>query len=116
MRFGLQINPYVAGPDGNPWELVARCASALDESAFDSLWVYDHFLYEGGYPGHPYPEPVMESFTTLAAIAAMTRRLRMNIMREPPSHGWWMSAPLCCGRPVRRTCPARRARAATAAR
>jgi len=78
MQFGLQINPYVAGPDGSPWEHVARAAQALDASAFDSLWLYDHFLYEGGYAAHPVPEPVLECFTTLGAIAATTRRIRLG--------------------------------------
>ena len=53
MQFGLQINPYLNGPTGNPWDSVERIARVTDDSAFDSLWVYDHFLYEGGYPGHP---------------------------------------------------------------
>jgi len=78
MQFGLQINPYLNGPTGNPWDSVERIARVTDDSAFDSLWVYDHFLYEGGYPGHPYSEPVMECFTTLGAIAAITRRIRLG--------------------------------------
>ena len=34
------------------------------------IWLYDHFLYEGGYSGHPVSEPVLECFTTLGALAA----------------------------------------------
>jgi F420-dependent oxidoreductase-like protein len=78
MQFGLQINPYFPGSTGNPWDAVAPVARVADESALDSLWVYDHFLYEGGYPGHPHPEPVMEAFTTLGAIAAITRHIRLG--------------------------------------
>lgn len=78
MQFGLQINPYLAGATGNPWDGVERVARYVDESAFDSLWVYDHFLYEGGYSGHPHSEPAMECFTTLGAIAAITRRVRLG--------------------------------------
>jgi F420-dependent oxidoreductase-like protein len=78
MRFGLQINPYFGGATGNPWDVVAPVARALDESAFDSVWVYDHLLYEGGYAGHPDPEPVMECFTILGAIAAITNRVRLG--------------------------------------
>ena len=78
MQFGLQINPYFSGPTDNPWDAVLRAARALDESAFDSLWLYDHFLYEGGYSGHPVPEPAMECFTTLGAIAAATQRVRLG--------------------------------------
>ncbi len=78
MQFGLQINPYQNGPTGNPWDSVERVARATDASAYDSLWVYDHFLYEGGYPGHPHSEPVMECFTTLGAIAAITQHVRLG--------------------------------------
>lgn len=78
MRFGLQINPYQVGPTGNPWDAVARVARYTDESAFDSLWLYDHLLYEGGYSGHPDPEPVLECFTTLGAIAVITERIRLG--------------------------------------
>jgi F420-dependent oxidoreductase-like protein len=78
MQFGLQINPYFAGATGNPWDAVMKAARVLDESPFDSLWLYDHFLYEGGYSGHPVPEPAMECFTTLGAVAAQTRRVRLG--------------------------------------
>jgi F420-dependent oxidoreductase-like protein len=78
MRFGLQVNPYFYGETGNPWDLVSRVAKAADASLLDSLWVYDHLLYEGGYAGHPDPEPVMECFTVLGAIAAITERIRLG--------------------------------------
>jgi probable F420-dependent oxidoreductase len=78
MRFGLQVNPYYYGATGNPWDLVGPIARVLDKSRFDSIWVYDHLLYEGGYAGHPDPEPVMECFTVLGAIAAITERLRLG--------------------------------------
>src|SRR3954469_15214833 len=78
MRFGLQINPYYVGATGNPWDLVDPIAKGADASLLDSLWVYDHLLYEGGYAGHPDPEPVMECFTILGAIAAITRRIRLG--------------------------------------
>src|SRR5919199_3404565 len=78
MQFGLQINPYFDGASGNAWDGVLAAARVLDQSAFDSLWVYDHLLYEGGYSGHPHSEPAMEAFTTLGAIAAITNRVRLG--------------------------------------
>ena len=75
MRFGLQINPHLPGKTGNPWDGVAAVAKAADETGYESLFLYDHFLYEGGYSGHPYPEPVLECFVTLGAIAAITKRI-----------------------------------------
>ncbi|MBV8086441.1 MAG: TIGR03560 family F420-dependent LLM class oxidoreductase [Chloroflexi bacterium] len=78
MKFGLQINPYTVDEAGNAWNYVAEAARVLDESGFDSVWIYDHFLYEGGYSGHPFPEPVLECFTVLGAVAAITRRIRLG--------------------------------------
>ncbi|MFN8522237.1 MAG: TIGR03560 family F420-dependent LLM class oxidoreductase [Chloroflexota bacterium] len=78
MQFGLQINPYYPGKTGNPWDSVERVSKLADKSRLDSVWVYDHFLYEGGYPGHPISEPAMECFTMLGAIAAATTRVRMG--------------------------------------
>ena len=78
MKFGLQINPYMAGPTGNPWDSVALVARTAEEGGFDSVWLYDHFLYEGGYSGHPYPEPVLECFTALGALAAVTQKVKLG--------------------------------------
>jgi len=78
VQFGLQINPYYDGKTGNPWDEVLPAAKQLDASGFDSLWVYDHFLYEGGYPGHPISEPAMEAFTVLGAVASATERVRLG--------------------------------------
>lgn len=78
MKFGIQLNPYWSGNTGSPWDAVERAARAVDTTEFDSLWLYDHFLYEGGYAAHPVPEPVMECFTTLGAVAAITQRVRLG--------------------------------------
>lgn len=78
MKFGLQLSPYVTGLTGNPWDAIQKAAQFADTSAFDSLWLFDHFLYEGGLSGHPFPEPVMECWTTLSAIAAVTHRIRLG--------------------------------------
>ncbi len=78
MKFGIQLNPYYAREGESPWDSVERAARGLDSTHFDSLWLYDHFLYEGGYPAHPVPEPVMECFTTLGAVAAITQRIRLG--------------------------------------
>jgi F420-dependent oxidoreductase-like protein len=78
MKFGIQLNPYHSGATASPWDAVERAARAVDGTRFDSLWLYDHFLYEGGYAAHPVPEPVMECFTTLGAVAAITERVRLG--------------------------------------
>lgn len=78
MQFGLQLSPYRTGTTGNPWNDVAPAARIADTSGFDSLWLYDHFLYEGGYSAHPISEPVLECFTVLGALAAITGRIRLG--------------------------------------
>ena len=78
MQFGLQINPYVGTADGNAWDTIAEVARIMDTSGFESLWTYDHVLFEGGNPGHPISEPVLECFTVLAGLASITQRLRLG--------------------------------------
>jgi F420-dependent oxidoreductase-like protein len=78
MKFGLQISPYASGSTGNPWDSIKKAAQFADESIYDSIWIYDHFLYEGGFSAHPFSEPVMECFTTLSAIAAVTQRIHLG--------------------------------------
>lgn len=78
MQFGIQLNPYRADKTGNPWDSVLEISQVADEGGYDSLWLYDHLLYEGGYSGHPYPEPVLECFTALGAVAAITQKVRLG--------------------------------------
>ena len=75
MQFGLQLNPYPAGPDGNPWDAVAKAAQAADESAFDSLWLYDHLLYRDA---EGQPHGIWEGWTMLSALAEATARAEIG--------------------------------------
>ena len=57
------------------WQEVAAIALAAEESGFDSIWVGDHLLYRGG--GRPERGP-WDSWTQLAALAVLTRRVRLG--------------------------------------
>jgi alkanesulfonate monooxygenase SsuD/methylene tetrahydromethanopterin reductase-like flavin-dependent oxidoreductase (luciferase family) len=57
------------------WPEVAAIARAAEESGFDSIWVGDHLLYRGG--GRPERGP-WDSWTQLAALAVLTRRVRLG--------------------------------------
>jgi F420-dependent oxidoreductase-like protein len=56
------------------WARTLTVAAQAERIGFESAWVFDHF--------HTQPEPsdeiTFESFTTLAAVAASTRRLRLG--------------------------------------
>ena len=77
MRFGLQINPYAPGPTGNPWDAVAAVAQVAEDGGFDSLWLYDHFMFEAG-PLRAKPEPVLECFVGMGALAAITNHILLG--------------------------------------
>jgi F420-dependent oxidoreductase-like protein len=80
IRMGLQI-PSFSYPEVPPeqlFERVSQIAVTAEQSGFDSVYLMDHFyqLPMLGAPG----EPMMECYTTLAAIAARTSRVRLGAM------------------------------------
>lgn len=92
MRFGLAI-PIFANPgvtyfrtpnfEELSWEPIARSVRMGENLGLDSVWVADHmFLGREG--------AILEGWTTLAAIAGMTSRMRLgtihlgNGFRHPP--------------------------------
>lgn len=58
------------------WARTIELAHQAEDLGFESLWVFDHF--------HTVPEPTdeitFESFTVLAALAALTSRVRLGHM------------------------------------
>jgi len=70
MRIGVQL-PEVERVVR--WPELARMARTAEAAGFDSLWVGDHYLYRrGGDAVGPW-----EAWTTLAALAAVTERVRL---------------------------------------
>ena len=67
-RFGLFI-----GQVGLSWtELVERFVLA-DELGFDHAWLVDHLMPTDP----PHDRSILEAWTSLAALAALTRRIRI---------------------------------------
>src|SRR5918999_4050148 len=56
------------------WRRTVEVAQAADQLGFESIWIFDHF--------HTVPDPTdemtFESFTSLAALAALTERVRLG--------------------------------------
>jgi len=79
LEFGLQM-PRFAFP-GGPAETRSRLselAVAAEEAGFTSLWVMDHFLQIPQVG--PHWEDMLESWTTLAFLAARTESARLGTL------------------------------------
>jgi len=81
MRFGLHIPQgwrmdLVGIDSGRHWEVMRDLATYADSSAWDSLWVFDHF--------HTVPVPTgeatHEAWSLMAAYAASTSRIKLGQM------------------------------------
>jgi F420-dependent oxidoreductase-like protein len=73
-RFGVTL-PQIK----RSWSEASTAAQEFDALGFDSLWVCDH-LY-----GVPNPTlPILEGWTELSAIAAITKRAKLGTLVTPP--------------------------------
>jgi F420-dependent oxidoreductase-like protein len=79
LEFGLQI-PRFTWP-GGPEEIrdrLAEVAAAAEQAGFTSIWVMDHFLQIPPVGRHW--EDMLDSYTTLAFLAARTDSARLGTM------------------------------------
>jgi len=69
----LGVLPWSQASD---WPAIEAYARRVDELGYDSLWCWDH-LY--AIFGDPY-QPIFEGYTTLAAWAKVTSRVRLGLL------------------------------------
>jgi F420-dependent oxidoreductase-like protein len=94
VKLGLQIPSFTwpGGPEAIAPTL-ARVARTADEIGFDSIWVMDHFFQIRSIGRRE--DPMLEGWTTLGWLAAVTERARLGLMvggvhyRQP---GLWVKA------------------------
>jgi len=71
MKFGAQL-----WSQSTDWPSFRDAALGLEEAGWDSVWTWDHLLAIFG----PWEQPILEGWSTLAAVAAVTRRVRLGLM------------------------------------
>jgi F420-dependent oxidoreductase-like protein len=82
MKLGLQIFRFDwPGSPDNIGPRLTELASAADETGFASIWVMDHFFQmELPQRGMAAEQPMMDGYTVLGYLAAVTRRARLGTL------------------------------------
>ncbi len=75
MRFGIKTGQ---GQSGYTYDELSSVWSKSEELGFDSAWLHDHLL--GVSLVDRASDPCLEAYTTLAALARDTKRLRIGVM------------------------------------
>jgi F420-dependent oxidoreductase-like protein len=79
LRFGLHLGSFTwAGGAAATRDRLRRIARAAEEAGFDAIWVMDHFR-QIPQVGRAW-EDFLESWTTLAYLAAVTDRVRLGTL------------------------------------
>jgi alkanesulfonate monooxygenase SsuD/methylene tetrahydromethanopterin reductase-like flavin-dependent oxidoreductase (luciferase family) len=71
VRFGL-----LAWPQATDWPSLRDAALAAEAAGWDSVWLWDHLMAIIG----PDDQPILEGWTAIAAIGALTSRVRVGLM------------------------------------
>ena len=80
MKVGLQLVSFT-WPGGAPEmaRRLAEIARTAEEAGFYSLWVMDHYFQIPPW-GKPEDHPMLETYSTLAYLAAATERIRLGVL------------------------------------
>src|SRR5256886_7185334 len=73
LRFGVALPNFTTASSTPEIGDIIACARRAEELGLDSAWVWDHVLL-----GSRTPFPVLDSLSTLAALAVCTERIRLG--------------------------------------
>ncbi|MFW9904874.1 MAG: LLM class flavin-dependent oxidoreductase [Candidatus Thorarchaeota archaeon] len=80
MKVGLQIYHFDwPGSPHNVSSKLVEMAKTAENCGFSSLWVMDHLFQLGGAFG-PREAPVLEAYSTISYLAAVTKQMKIGIM------------------------------------
>lgn len=74
MLIGVCVDP------GRPWPEVRALAEVADDAGLATVYAVDHFMAYAPAGGAAPSAPVLEGWTTLTALAALTRRVRLGTL------------------------------------
>ena len=77
LRLGVSLWPQAA-----TWDQVRDASLAVDRLGYESLWSYDHFVALGS----DRTVPVLDGWTVLSALGALTSRARLGILVTGVTH------------------------------
>lgn len=84
MRIGIDITKFEwPGSPANLGGTLAEIAKTADSAGFYSLWVMDHFFQLGEQYGilhGPINAPILEGYSTIAYMAALTQRIKIGLL------------------------------------
>ncbi|HLJ58346.1 MAG TPA: TIGR03560 family F420-dependent LLM class oxidoreductase [bacterium] len=75
----IRVGVMVEGQEGLTWDRWRRIAETAEAAGFESLWRSDHLFSLFGVE----TRPGLDAWTSLAALATMTRRLRFGPLVSP---------------------------------
>lgn len=77
--FGFQLPNFAyGGPDAEMFAGAVARVRAAEAAGFESVWVMDHFYQLPALGGAP--EPILEAYTLLGALAAVTERVQLGTL------------------------------------
>jgi F420-dependent oxidoreductase-like protein len=77
-KIGVQLPNFSGFEPVDLFGHIAGLATAAEESGFDSVWVMDHYFQLPPMGGPD--QPMLEAYTLLGALAAVTRRVQLGTL------------------------------------